>query len=158
MEKIGFGGGCHWCTEAIFQSLRGVSSVEQGYIASIEPNSSFSEAVIVNYNSHKLDIRSLIEIHLRTHSSTSIHRLRDKYRSAVYTFSESQSHATALALREIQKGFEKKIITQVLPFDSFRESSEKFKNYYNQGPERPFCQLYIVPKLNRIKTEFSHLN
>jgi len=131
--------------------------VEQGYIASTEPNTFFSEAVIVSYDSHALDIKSLIEIHIRTHSSTSRHRLRDKYRSAVYVFSESQSQAAIRALHEIQKATEKEIITLVLPFVSFKESSEQFKNYYQQGPERPFCQLYIDPKLDRIKAEFSHL-
>jgi len=89
-SKIALGGGCHWCTEAVFQSIRGVVSVEQGYIASTEPNSSFSEAVIVSYDPLTLDIKSLIDIHIRTHSSTSTHRLRDKYRSAVYFFSESR--------------------------------------------------------------------
>jgi len=126
VKKIGFGGGCHWCTEAVFQSLRGVLFVEQGYIASTEPNSSFSEAVIVSYDS-------------------------------VYFFSESQSQSVNEALNEIQKEFEKEIITLVLPFVSFKESSEQFKNYYKQDPERPFCQLYIEPKLDRIKAEFSHL-
>jgi len=157
VKKIGFGGGCHWCTEAVFQSLRGVLFVEQGYIASTEPNSSFSEAVIVSYDSLTVDIRTLIEIHIRTHSSTSRHRLRNKYRSAVYFFSESQWQSVNEALNEIQKEFEKEIITLVLPFVSFKESSEQFKNYYKQDPERPFCQLYIEPKLDRIKAEFSHL-
>ena len=156
IKKIGFGGGCHWCTEAVFQSLRGVLLVEQGYISSTEPYCSFSEAVIVSYDSLTLDIRSLIEIHIRTHSSTSRHRLRDKYRSAVYYFSDAQPQAAAQALHEIQKEFEKEIITLVLPFVSFKESSEQFKNYYQQGPERPFCQLYIDPKLDRIKAEYSH--
>jgi len=157
VRKIGFGGGCHWCTEAVFQSIRGVVSVEQGYIASTEPNSSFSEAVIVSYDPLTLDIKSLIDIHIRTHSSTSTHRLRDKYRSAVYFFSESQSHAAAQALIDIQKEFEKEIITLVIPFVSFEGSSEQYKNYYQQDPARPFCQLYIDPKLDRIKAEFSHL-
>ena len=157
VRKIGFGGGCHWCTEAVFQSLRGVLSVEQGYIASTEPNSSFSEAVIVSYDPLTLDTKSLIEIHIRTHSSTSTHRLRDKYRSAVYFFSETQSHAAVQALHEIQKEFEKEIVTLVIPFASFKESSEQYKNYYKQGPERPFCELYIDPRLDRIKAEFSLL-
>jgi len=157
VKKIGFGGGCHWCTEAVFQSLRGVLSVEQGYVASTEPNSSYSEGVIVSYDSFTLNIRSLIEIHIRTHSSTSKHRMRDKYRSAVYFFSDCQSHAAVQALHEIQKDFEKEIITTVLPFVSFKASSAQFKNYYQQDPQRPFCQLYIDPKLDRIKAEYSHL-
>jgi len=157
MNRIGFGGGCHWCTEAVFQSLRGVILVEQGFISSTEPNCSFSEAVIVSYDSLTLDIKSLIEIHVRTHSSTSEHRLRDKYRSAIYFFSDSQSRAALKALHDIQRDFKKELITLVLPFVSFRESNERYRNYYQQGPERPFCQRYIDPKLQLIKSEYSQL-
>ena len=155
--KIGFGGGCHWCTEAVFQSLKGVSQVDQGFISSTDPNEFFSEAVIVSYDSHIIDLKSLIEVHVRTHSSTSSHHLRDKYRSAIYYFFDSQATEATQALQEIQNDFEKPIITKVLPFFAFRESSEQYKNYYEQGPEKPFCKLYIDPKLNRIRKEYSHL-
>jgi len=89
-SKIGFGGGCHWCTEAVFQSLKGVRSVAQGFIASTEKNSSFSEAVIVFYDAAIITLKDLIEIHLHTHNSTSNHRFRKKYRSAVYYFEKRQ--------------------------------------------------------------------
>ena len=64
MKKIGFGGGCHWCTEAVFQSVEGVENVEQGYIASEGDASEFSEAVIVHYHSKKAFLERLIKIHL----------------------------------------------------------------------------------------------
>ncbi|MDP5231207.1 MAG: peptide-methionine (S)-S-oxide reductase, partial [Cellulophaga sp.] len=90
IEEIGFGGGCHWCTEAVFQNLKGISNVSQGWIASDKNNTAFSEAVIVEFDSHKIDLKTLIQIHLQTHKSTSNHSMRKKYRSAVYTFSEDQ--------------------------------------------------------------------
>lgn len=157
LTKIGFGGGCHWCTEAVFQALRGVSFVNQGFISSTEPNEFYSEAVIVSYDSQIIDLKSLIEIHIRTHSSTSTHRLRDKYRSAVYYFSESQSAEATQALHEIQKDFEKQLVTKTLPFVAFKESVGQYQNYYQQGPDKPFCKLYIDPKLDRIRAEFAHL-
>jgi peptide-methionine (S)-S-oxide reductase len=157
LTKIGFGGGCHWCTEAVFQTLRGVSSVNQGFISSTKPNEFYSEAVIVSYDSRIIDLTSLIEIHTRTHSSTSTHRLRDKYRSSVYYFSDSQSAEATQALEKIQTDFTKKIITEILPFVAFKESGEQYQNYYQQGPEKPFCKLYIDPKLDRIRTKYSHL-
>jgi len=83
--------------------------------------------------------------------------MRDKYRSAIYCFSDSQSQAAIKALHEIQHEFEKELVTLVLPFVSFKESSEQYRNYYQQGPERPFCQRYIDPKLELIKSEFSQL-
>ena len=90
ISKIGFGGGCHWCTEAVFQSLKGVAKVEQGWIASFDEYDSFSEAVIVYYNETVISLETLIDVHLYTHRSNSDHSMRKKYRSAVYTFSENK--------------------------------------------------------------------
>jgi len=72
-KKIGFGGGCHWCTEAYFQSLKGVEEVEQGWISAVTPNEAFSEAVIVHYDEHVIALNILISIHLHTHASTKNH-------------------------------------------------------------------------------------
>src|SRR3954451_12716902 len=85
-NKIGFGGGCHWCTEAVFLSLKGVEQVEQGWIASQPPYDAFSEAVVVTYDPLVITLTDLITIHLHTHASTSNHSMRQKYRSAVYWF------------------------------------------------------------------------
>ena len=84
VETIGFGGSCHWCTEAIFQSLIGVETVQQGWISSKPPNETLSEAVLVSFNPNQISIEILIEVHLLTHSCTSEHSMRGKYRSAVY--------------------------------------------------------------------------
>ena len=91
MDKIGFGGGCHWCTEGVFQSLIGVNHVDQGWISSEVPNDNYSEGVIVNFDPQVISLHVLVEIHLLTHSSTSNHSMRDKYRSAVYTYDQSQA-------------------------------------------------------------------
>lgn len=76
LKKIGFGGGCHWCTEAVFQSLKGVKSVQQGWIASKNEHFEFSEAVIVDFDPSSIPLKVLIEIHLHTHKSTSEHSMR----------------------------------------------------------------------------------
>lgn len=78
IQKIGLGGGCHWCTEAVFQSLIGIEKVEQGFIASTEEYNTFSEAVIVHFDSEVISAKTLIEIHLYTHKSTSQHSMRSK--------------------------------------------------------------------------------
>ena len=62
--KIGLGGGCHWCTEAVFQSLKGVARVQQGWIASEGENTAFSEAIIVKYDPKTIDLKTLVAIHL----------------------------------------------------------------------------------------------
>ena len=153
--KIGFGGGCHWCTEAVYLSLKGVVNVEQGFIAQKEGASSFSEAVIVTYNTLEIGLRELIEIHLHTHKSTSEHSMRTKYRSAIYTFDETMYDLSTLYLRELQLDFEQKIITQVYSFKEFKYSNKEFQNYFYSDPEKPFCKTYIKPKLKLILQQFS---
>ncbi len=152
--RIGLGGGCHWCTEAVFQSLRGVERVEQGFIRSTPPDDRWSEAVIVHFDTDVIPLETLIEVHLRTHSSTRRHRMREKYRSAVYAFDDDQRRAADEAIAAAQAGFKNPLITQVLPFVAFRASEARYQNYYRQHPEAAFCQRYIDPKLDRIKSRF----
>jgi peptide-methionine (S)-S-oxide reductase len=97
-DKIGLGGSCHWCTEAIFQSLKGVINVKQGWIKPDDNFSEFSEAVIVEFDPDLISLGNLIEIHLYTHSCTSDHAMRSKYRSAVYTFNDDQVIAAKQAI------------------------------------------------------------
>lgn len=104
MQRIAFGGGCHWCTEAIFQQLRGFSQVEQGWISSTHSEATTpSEAVIVHFDRSIISLDILTEIHLFTHNATSNHNLREKYRSAVYIFSDVQRKETQNILQEKQK-------------------------------------------------------
>ena len=155
LNKIGFGGGCHWCTEAVFQSLKGVEKVDQGFVASIGENHSFSEAVIVYFDAEEISANTLVEIHLHTHKSSSNHSMRDKYRSAIYAFSETQKEEAITILNDFQKQFDHKLITQVLSFKAFRPSADDFMNYYYSNPEKPFCKVYIQPKLRLLLQKFS---
>lgn len=154
-ERIGFGGGCHWCTEAIFQALRSVSRVEQGFIRSTPPHETFSEAVIVRFDPDALPLDVLVEVHLRTHSSTSRHKLRGKYRSAVYVFDPGQAERAREAIARLQPGFDAPLVTEVLPFVAFRPSEPRYQNYYAADPQRPFCRTYIEPKLAELRRRFA---
>ena len=155
LQKIALGGGCHWCTEAVFQSLIGVIKVEQGFVASTHENSSFSEAVIVHFCSEKIALKVLIEIHLHTHKSTSNHSMRTKYRSAVYTFSEAQKQEAEQIIDTSQKAFDCKLITQIFPFKTFKGSRQEITNYYYNNPDKPFCESFINPKLKILLNQFS---
>jgi len=155
LTKIAFGGGCHWCTEAVFQALIGVSKVEQGWVSSIEENSTFSEAVIVHFNAKKITLKTLIEIHLLTHKSTSNHSMRNKYRSAIYYFNQQEKEEILQIIKKLQIGFNDKIITKTLLFNNFKPNIDDFQNYYQSNPEKPFCKNYIKPKLKLLLELFS---
>ena len=153
IHKIGFGGSCHWCTEAIYQILKGVVRVEQGWISS-EEEEDFHEGVIVHFDPETISAEVLIEIHLHTHSSTSVHALRRNYRSAVYTFDINQKEQATMVLADLQKDFEAPIITRAYLFRAFRTSEESFQNYYRSNPDKPFCKSYIDPKLKLLMTRY----
>ncbi|PQJ76313.1 peptide-methionine (S)-S-oxide reductase [Polaribacter glomeratus] len=155
LTKIAFGGGCHWCTEAVFQALIGVHKVEQGFISSTDENNTFSEAVIVHFEAKKIELKILIEIHLRTHKSTSNHSMRNKYRSAVYYYSISQKEESLKIIDELKSSFKDKIITKVVSFTSFKPSAVAFQNYYQSNPNKPFCETYINPKLKFLAQNFA---
>ncbi|MDX1759958.1 MAG: peptide-methionine (S)-S-oxide reductase [Arenibacter algicola] len=155
IHKIAFGGGCHWCTEAVYKSLKGIISVEQGFVASDGEESSFSEAVIVSYEPSDISLEDLILIHLYTHKSTSDHSMRNKYRSAVYTFGPLDVERSTLALQKFQENFKKPLVTKVLPFREFKVSDKAFQNYYYKNPYKPFCKTHIAPKIKLLLLKFA---
>ena len=155
METAGFGGSCHWCTEAIFQSLKGVLAVKQGWIAGSNDAEDFSEAVLVEFDPNLISFSTLIEVHLHTHSSTSEHSLRSRYRSAIYVFSAAQQTGAEEILAHLQPAFMQPLITEILRFAVFRENDERYRNYYRTDPKRPFCRTYIDPKLRLLMDQFS---
>lgn len=159
VKKVGFGGGCHWCTEAVFSSIIGAEKVEQGWIASQDSASSFSEAVLVHFDSKQIDLHTLINIHLHTHSSTSAHSMRHKYRSAIYCLDDTQCLSATHSLQSLQNEFDRPLVTQVLPFLTFKLNSEKYRDYYYSNPDKPFCQNYIDGKIATLLKQFSrHAN
>lgn len=154
-NKIAFGGGCHWCTEAVFQTLRGVSHVEQGFVSSRPPDDSWSEAVTVSYNGNEIPLAILIEIHLRTHASNSPHKMRGKYRSAIYVFEKPQREDAVNILTNLQMTEKLGLQTRILGYVDFKLSAERYHNYYRNAPDRPFCKNYIDPKLKMLRSEYT---
>ncbi|TMU57004.1 peptide-methionine (S)-S-oxide reductase [Flagellimonas algicola] len=153
-KKIALGGGCHWCTEAVFQSLLGVEKVEQGFVSPQLELNAFSEAVIVHFNPGLIPLKALIAIHLHTHKSTSDHSFRKKYRSAIYAFTEEEIIESKTFLEELQKDFEEALITKVFHFGDFKPSEAQFHDYYFNNPNKPFCETYISPKLRLLIQKF----
>lgn len=154
ITKIGFGGGCHWCTEAVFSALKGVVKVEQGFIAPLQSPASFSEAVIVHFYPDEIAIKNLMAIHLHTHQSTRNHSMREKYRSAIYYFQKRQEPLITKIIGELQKEFELPIITKALAFGKFNPSKSEYQNYYYKDPNKPFCKTHITPKLTLVRNKF----
>lgn len=148
--QIGLGGGCHWCTEAVMQEIPGVMQVTQGYMSSIFPHNSLSEAVLVTFN-EILDLELLLDVHLETHVSTVLHSRSATYRSAIYGMNESQIVEIKLVISTLSRKRNKNYITAILPFEAFKASRDSLQDYYKTRPQAPFCKRYIAPKLELTK-------
>lgn len=157
MQKIGLGGGCHWCTEGVFQSLRGVDRVEQGFIQSKAPADTWAEGVLVSFDPMIVGLATLVEIHVGTHSGSGAYSPGGRYRSAIYVFDAGQSREAALILARQVTGQGDPSRTSVLPFVGFRPSEARYRNYYRSDPNRPFCRRYIDPKLDFVRRHYADI-
>lgn len=155
MDEIGLGGGCHWCTEGIFQMLKGVLQVDQGYILSDAPSDTWAEAIIIHFDPSAIALPILIEVHLRTHAASKPFVAESKYRSAIYVFNDKQKQRAIETIQSLQTEFEAPIETRILPHREFRPSDERYQNYYVSDPQKPFCRRYIDPKLDFIRQNFA---
>jgi peptide-methionine (S)-S-oxide reductase len=157
LKTIAFGGGCHWCTEAVFQSLKGVYAVRQGFVRSDPPDHGWSEAVEVDFDPNSVFLDDLIAVHLATHASMSDHKMRGKYRSAVYVFDLPQKADAKAGLANAAAKTGANFVTRVLMHKGFKPSPDSFHNYYATNADRPFCKSYIDPKLAILRTGFAKL-
>ena len=128
--------------------------VEQGFAASTPPQGALSEAVRIFYEPDDISLRSLIAAHLHTHSSTSEHPMRHKYRSAVYVTSEEQGARVRQLLEELQAQWEEPLVTQVLELARFELNEPRYHDYYLTRPDAPFCRTHIEPKLAALRELF----
>lgn len=152
--KIGFGGGCHWCTEAIFQSIIGVSNVEQGYISKAKKPNIYFEAVLLSYDPLVISLQKLIEIHINTHAGATRASIRSGYLSGVFVNDRSQFRLVEDILSYLQGSKDSPIITRPYYIGNFKPSREEIRNYYASDPNRPFCTRYIQPKLESLKGSY----
>ncbi|MBI3956411.1 MAG: peptide-methionine (S)-S-oxide reductase MsrA [Candidatus Kerfeldbacteria bacterium] len=170
-EKAYFAGGCFWCTEAIFQRLKGVARVTSGYAggasqaptyeAVSEGGSGHAETVEVEFDPSLIPYEKLVEVFFATHDPTSTNRqgadVGTQYRSEIFVADEEQRNiATSVKARlERDKVFGKPIVTAITPFSSFTRAEDYHQDFYNSNPEQPYCQAVINPKLAKLRKGFA---
>lgn len=164
-RKATFGGGCFWCTEAIFQKIKGVTRVESGYSGGKVKNPTYrevtsgltghAEVVEVTYDQRQISFSELIRIHLTTHNPCSLNRqgadAGTQYRSIVFYRSEEEKKQALQVIEEVQKLYDEMIVTEVKEFQAFFKAEEYHQNYYKDNAEKSYCQLVINPKLEKFK-------
>jgi peptide-methionine (S)-S-oxide reductase len=165
-----FAAGCFWCTEAVFQKLKGVSSVVSGYTGGTVPNPTYeqvtsettghAEAIEVSYDPAVVPYETLLEVFWKTHDPTTPNRqgrdIGTRYRSAIFYHDDEQRQiAESYKKKLADEGFfEGSIVTEVVPATAFYPAEDYHQDYYNQHAERGYCQVVIAPKLEKLRHVF----
>lgn len=173
LEIAVFAGGCFWCTEAVFQKLRGVKSVTSGYTGGHVENPSYAqvssgntghaEAIKFEYDPALISFRDLLEVFFATHDPTQLNRqgadVGTQYRSAIFYVDEKQKQEAENFITQVEsdKVFSDPIVTTIEPLSKFYPAEEYHQNYFNNNQDQPYCQVVINPKLKKFKEKFASL-
>lgn len=166
-----FGNGCFWCTEAVFQNLRGVLSVESGYAGGHVENPTYqevcgketghAEVIRLSYDPEQISYLELLEVFFKTHDPTTLNRqgndVGPQYRSVIFSHDEAQQREAETVKRELDTSgaWEHPIVTEISPLTNYYAAEGYHQNYYNDNPMQPYCLFGIRPKLEKFKAVFA---
>ncbi|MGA9840029.1 MAG: peptide-methionine (S)-S-oxide reductase MsrA [Thermoplasmata archaeon] len=170
-EVATLGGGCFWCTEAVFTELKGVERVDSGYSGGAAPNPTYeqvctgrtghAEVVQVTFDPRVLSYHDLLTIFFTVHDPTTLNRqgadVGTQYRSVVFYRDAYQKSTTEQVIAELEaaKLWRKKIVTEVSPFSAFYPAEEYHRDYYRRNPSGGYCQVVIAPKVAKFRSKFA---
>ncbi len=169
LRKATIGGGCFWCTEALFQRLDGVVKVESGYAGGKTHNPTYrevcsgltghAEVIEITYDPNFITYRILVALHFLTHNPTTLNKQgADKgtqYRSIIFYRNEEEKQIAFEEMDVAQQQFDDMIVTEIRPFEVFYKAEEHHQNYYNDHSEQPYCQIVIQPKLENFICKYT---
>jgi peptide-methionine (S)-S-oxide reductase len=170
LESVAFGGGCFWCSEAVFLLLKGVVSVTSGYAGGKSPNPTYeqvssgttghAEVVLVEYNPEIITFEKLLQVFFDSHDPTSLNRQGNdagtQYRSILlYKTGEQKKSAEDYIKKLAESGkYSQPIVTEIAPLEKFYPAEEYHKDYYAKHPEEAYAETFIKPKVEKIKEKY----
>lgn len=168
-----FGGGCFWCTEAVFKMLKGVQKVEPGYAGGTTTNPTYmqvasgntghAEVIRVEYDPTQISYRQLMTVFFGSHDATQLNRqgydIGTEYRSAIFPTTPEQSKEAHAFIDKLQNSAKEgdPIVTTVEENATFYPAEDYHKNYYENNRNQGYCQVIIAPKLQHVQQEFADL-
>jgi peptide-methionine (S)-S-oxide reductase len=168
---VTLGGGCFWCTEAVFDALRGVKHVESGYSGGTVPDPSYAqvctgatehaEVVQVTFDPQVISLREILQIFFTVHDPTTLNRqgadVGTQYRSVIFYRDEAQKHVAQEVIREITdaKVWDAPIVTELAPFKAFYPAEDYHQEYFAHNGRAPYCQVVIAPKVQKFRAHFA---
>ncbi len=173
MATAVFGGGCFWCTEAVFAMLKGVSKVEPGYAGGkmenptyervSEGNTGHAEVIRVTYDPAEITYEDLLTVFFGSHDPTTPNRqgadVGEQYRSVILYMTDEEKATAERVAKGIQDSLTDgtRVVTQIVPLDTFYPAEDYHKEYFKNNTSAPYCQLVIEPKIEKVKKRFSEL-
>ncbi len=169
-EIVVLGGGCFWCTEAVFKELKGVLSVMPGYAGGekADPtyeevcsgNTGHAEVTKIEFDPEVLDFKDLLTVFFATHDPTTLNRqgndVGTQYRSIILYTTPEQLLVSQKFIEELNKEGEK-VVTELKPLEKFYEAEDYHKDFYAKNSNQSYCQLIISPKLEKLHKRFYEL-
>jgi peptide-methionine (S)-S-oxide reductase len=169
-EHATLGGGCFWCLEAVFQQLRGVSSVVSGYAGGEVENPTYkavcsgttghAEVVQVGFDPDVVSYRDILGVFFAIHDPTTLNRqgndVGTQYRSAIFTHDATQAATARDVMQQIEADgiFDKPLTTQVAPLETFYPAEDYHQDFFRQNPRQPYCMAVVAPKVAKFRKQF----
>ncbi len=171
-DTITLGTGCFWCSQAIFERVKGVVSATAGYSGGNVPhptyeqvctgNTGYAEVVNVVYDPSEISLKALLEIFWKTHDPTTLNRqgadVGTQYRSVIFYHNEQQRHVAENLKRKLEEAkiWPRPVVTEISPFVNFYPAEPYHQEYYRKNPSAGYCQFVITPKLEKFEKIFKN--
>ena len=161
-----FGGGCFWCTEAVFQEVKGIEKVVSGYSGGTVPGhptyreicsglTGHAEVVQITFDTNMISYRDILVIFMTTHDPTTLNRQGadrgTQYRSVIYYHNDTQKEIAEIVVKEVSTYYESTIVTEITALDVFYEAEKEHQDYYRNNQSQGYCSFVITPKLAKLR-------
>lgn len=171
LDVATFGGGCFWCTEAIFNEIKGVEKVISGYSGGNVPGkptyreicsglTGHAEVIQIHFNPEEISFKELVIIFMSTHNPTTLNRqgadVGTQYRSVIFYHNDSQKAISEDVFKEVRPYFDNPIVTELSPAVTFHEAEAYHQNYYANNPSQGYCSAVISPKLSKLRQLYAN--
>lgn len=173
MKRAIFAGGCFWCTEAVFNRLKGVENVKSGYTGGFIKNPAYrevcqgrtghTEGIRLDYDESLISYADLLEVFFATHDPTTLNRQANdvgtQYRSAIFYTDDKQFEIATRFIKSLEdaKIFESPIVSELKPLEVFYDAEDDHDSYYDLNRDQPYCTYLIDPKIKKLTTYFKTL-
>jgi peptide-methionine (S)-S-oxide reductase len=170
VEVATLGGGCFWCTEAVFLSIMGILEVEPGYSGGRPEDANYgrvstgktghAEVVQLTFDPEVIKFREILEIFFATHDPTTLNRqgadVGPQYRSVIFYHDEGQRLVAEEVIEELdaEEIWDGPIVTELAPYEAFYSAEDYHHNYYERNRDQPYCRLVIDPKIIKLRERF----